>query len=64
MTLFRTAQARALTEGRAYVLPDDIQALAIPVLAHRMMLDTKTRYGGLTGTQMIEEALTAIPVPR
>jgi len=29
-----------------------------------MMLDTKTRYGGLTGTQMIEEALEAIPVPR
>ncbi len=64
LTLFRTAQARALTEDRAYVLPDDIRALAVPVLAHRMMLDTKTRYGGLTGTQMIEEALAAIPVPR
>jgi len=64
LALFRTAQARALTEGRAYVLPDDIHALAVPVLAHRMMLDTKTRYGGLTGTQMIEEALAAIPVPR
>ena len=62
--LFRTAQARALIEGRTYVLPDDIHALAVPVLAHRMMLDTKTRYGGLTGTQMIEEALAAIPVPR
>ena len=64
LTLFRTAQARALTEGRGYVLPDDIHALAIPVLAHRMMLDTKTRYGGLTGVQMIEEALQTIPVPR
>ena len=64
LTLFRTAQARALTEGRDYVLPDDVRALAIPVLAHRMMLDTKTKYGGVSGAQMIEEALEKIPVPR
>ena len=64
LTLFRTAQARALTQGRDYVLPDDVRALAIPVLAHRMMLDTKTKYGGISGAQMIEEALEKIPVPR
>jgi MoxR-like ATPase len=64
LTLFRIAQARALTEGRDYVLPDDIHALAVPVLAHRMMLDTKTKYGGVSGVQMIEEALAKIPVPR
>ena len=64
LTLFRTAQARALTEGRDYVLPDDVRALAVPVLAHRMMLDTKTKYGGISGAQMIEEALGKIPVPR
>ena len=64
LTLFRTAQARALTEGRDYVLPDDVCALAVPVLAHRMMLDTKTKYGGISGAQMIEEALGKIPVPR
>jgi len=64
LTLFRTAQARALTEDRDYVLPDDVHSLAVPVLAHRMMLDTKTRYGGVSGAQMIEEALEKIPVPR
>jgi len=64
LMLFRTAQARALTAGRDYVLPDDVHALAIPVLAHRMMLDTKTRYGGMSGAQVIEEALQKIPVPR
>ena len=64
LTLFRTAQARALTEGRDYVLPDDVHTLAVPVLAHRMMLDTKTKYGGISGAQMIEEALQKIPVPR
>ncbi len=62
MTLFRTAQAR--TEGRSFVLPDDIQALAVPVLAHRMLLDTRARTSGLSGTQMIEEALATVPVPR
>jgi len=64
LTLFRAAQARALAEGRDYALPDDVQALAVPVLAHRLMLDTKTRYSGLTGAQVIEEALESIPVPR
>jgi len=64
LTLFRTAQARALTEGRDYVLPDDIHALAVPILAHRMMLDTKAKYGGVSGVQLIEEALGKIPVPR
>ena len=46
------------------LLPDDVRALAVPVLAHRMMLDTKTKYGGISGAQMIEEALEKIPVPR
>ncbi len=64
LMLFRTAQARALTEGRSFILPDDIQALAVPVLAHRMLLDTRARTGGLSGIQMIEEALATVPVPR
>jgi len=64
LMLFRTAQARALMEGRSYVLPDDIHALAVPVLGHRMMLDSKTKYAGLTGTQIVEEALEKVPVPR
>ena len=64
LTLFRAAQARALTEGRDFVLPDDIHALAAPVLAHRMMLDTRTKYGGLSGVGLIEEALAAVAAPR
>jgi len=64
LALYRTAQARALLEGRDYTLPEDIRALAVPVLAHRMMLDTKARYGGVMNSHLIEEALEKTPVPR
>ena len=57
-------QARALLEGRDYALPEDIRALAVPVLAHRMMLETKARYGGVINAHLIEEALEKTPVPR
>ena len=64
LALYRTAQARALLESRDYTLPEDIRALAVPVLSHRMMLDTKARYGGVTNAHIIEEALEKTPVPR
>ena len=64
LTLYRTAQARALTEGRDFTLPEDIRALAVPVLSHRIQLDTKAKYGGLLPAQIIEQALASVPVPR
>ena len=64
LMLFRTAQARARLEGRDFVLPEDVRALAVAVLAHRIMLDTKARYGGVQTSQLIEEALEETPVPR
>ena len=64
LALYRTAQARARIEGRDHVLPEDVRALAVPVLAHRMLLDTKARYGGVLNQHLIEEALERIPVPR
>jgi MoxR-like ATPase len=64
LALYRTSQARALLEGRDYALPEDIRALAVPVLAHRMMLETKARYGGVINAHLIEEALEKTPVPR
>ena len=64
LTLYRTAQARAFLEGRDYVLPEDVTALATPVLAHRILLDTKARYSGLLASQIIEEILGSVPVPR
>jgi len=64
LALYRTAQARACIECRDYVLPEDIRALAVPVLAHRIMLDTKAKYGGLRPHNIIQEALEKVPVPR
>ena len=46
LTLYRTAQARALLEGRDYVLPDDVRAMAVPVLAHRIQTGNQSKYGG------------------
>ncbi|MCZ7648561.1 MAG: MoxR family ATPase [Planctomycetota bacterium] len=64
LALFRCAQARARMSGRAHVLPEDVKLLAAPVLAHRVQLETKARYGGLTPAQLVEEALGKVPVPR
>ncbi|MDQ3813614.1 MAG: MoxR family ATPase, partial [Armatimonadota bacterium] len=43
LALYRTAQARARLAGRDHVLPEDVRSLALPVLAHRLMLDTKAK---------------------
>ena len=64
LILYRVAQARAWRDGRDFVLPEDVQSLAIPVLAHRLVLDTKARYGGVENQTIIEELLESTPVPR
>ncbi len=64
LTLYRTAQVRAFLECRNYVLPEDVKALAVPVLAHRMLLDTKAKYGGILPQQIVEELLEKTQVPR
>jgi MoxR-like ATPase len=64
ITLYRTAQARAFVHGRDYVTPDDIQDLAKPVLAHRMVLTERARYGGMGVDTVIAGLLDEVPVPR
>jgi MoxR-like ATPase len=48
LALHRAVQARALLQGRSYVLPDDVKALAVPVLAHRLILTSQARLRGET----------------
>jgi len=62
--LYRAAQASAMLRGRDYVVPEDVRELAAPVLAHRIVLDTKAKYGGLRNDQIIQEAMEKTPVPR
>jgi MoxR-like ATPase len=64
LTLFQAAKARALLEGRTFVLPDDIKVLAQPVLAHRLQLQLQARYSGRRKPELIQELLQQLPVPR
>jgi MoxR-like ATPase len=63
LALYRTAQARAAMDGREYVLPDDIKALAIPTMAHRVILGPGARLRDLNAQQVVEEILRGVPVP-
>lgn len=61
--LYRTGQARAAMFGRDFVLPDDVKALAMPVLAHRVILGPAARLRDLTADQILQEILSSVPVP-
>ncbi len=63
IALLRVAKARALAEGRDYVLPDDVKAIAAPVLAHRLILAPEARSAGLTAEEIVGEAVEQTPVP-
>jgi MoxR-like ATPase len=63
LALFRTAQARALLQGRDYVLPDDVKYMAEPVLAHRLILRSKEQSEDRTGRSFVAELLETVPVP-
>ncbi len=63
LALFRTSQARALLEGRDYVLPDDVKVLAGPALAHRTLLSSTGQSQGKDGHTSIAEILETVPVP-
>jgi MoxR-like ATPase len=63
LTLMRIAQAIALFEGRAFVSPDDVQAIAAPVIAHRIMLDPQSRFSGLTAAGIVDDVLKKVPAP-
>ncbi len=63
LALFRTIQARALLEGRDYVLPDDVKYMASHVLAHRLILRSKEQSEDRTGRGLVNEILETVPVP-
>lgn len=61
--LYHAAQAYAATQGRDYVLPDDIKYLAPFVLTHRLILGAQTRLRGRTTQDIIKEIVEAVPAP-
>ena len=63
LSLHRAAQARALLEGRPFVVPDDVKALAGPVLAHRLILTAQARLRGVTSAGVVAKALDEVLAP-
>ena len=63
IALMRVAKARALVEGRDYVIPDDLKAVASPVLGHRLILGPDARAAGMTGGEIVTDAVEHTPVP-
>ncbi|MCX5985211.1 MAG: MoxR family ATPase [Chloroflexi bacterium] len=61
--LVRAARARALLQGRSFVLPDDIQHLATPVLAHRLVLDDESRLRQVPPSTIIQTVIVRIDAP-
>lgn len=61
--LYQAAQARAAIEGRNYVLPDDVKRLAVPVLAHRVIVKAETGLRGQSAENIVAEIAGSVPVP-
>jgi MoxR-like ATPase len=61
LTLVHAAQARAFLEDRDFVVPEDVKAEAVPVLAHRLGLETKARYSGVSKEETVREILRSVP---
>lgn len=63
MAIFRLSQAYAAVQGRGYVLPDDIKALAHPVIEHRLILNPESRLRRVTAHKVLADILTEVKVP-
>jgi MoxR-like ATPase len=64
--LFRAVQALALIEGRDFSIPDDVKRLAVPIFAHRVVINTRTTLvprRADTGERIIEDILSQVEVP-
>ena len=63
LALQRASRAQALTVGRDFVIPDDLKALAGPVLEHRLMLTPEAQLTGTAPADVVSDVLSTVPVP-
>ncbi|TAH73865.1 MAG: MoxR family ATPase [Anaerolineaceae bacterium] len=63
LALIRAAQAKAYLEGRTYCIPDDILKLAVPVIAHRIILSPEARLAQTKTEKVLKDIISKIPVP-
>lgn len=63
LTLYRTSQALAAINGRSFVIPDDVKQLAVPALAHRLILGSAARIREVDAREIIQDIRERVPVP-
>ncbi len=63
LALYHTAQSLAAIRGRSFVIPDDVQALIVPALSHRLILSSQTRLHGKELSDVLKELIERVPVP-
>ena len=63
LSLLRASRARAASQGRGYVVPDDVKALAEPALAHRLMVTPEAQLQGIGAAEALTEVVATVPVP-
>ncbi len=63
LALARTAQVLAAVRGRAFVIPDDVQLLIMPTLAHRLILSSQSRLHGKGAPDVLQSVIEQVPVP-
>jgi len=61
--LLRAAKSVAAMAGRDHVLPDDVQDLAVPVLAHRLLVTTESRLSGRSAADIVADVVGRVPLP-
>ncbi len=64
LALAKLSRAKALLEGRDFVLPDDVKSLALSALAHRIVIKPEPWIRGLRGTTVVSEVIRKVPVPK
>src|SRR5437867_11430950 len=64
LAIFKLSRARAVFHGRDYVIPDDVKEIAAPALVHRLIMKTESWVKGTNASQVLEDILKTIPVPR
>jgi MoxR-like ATPase len=61
--LLKAGRASAASKGRDYVVPDDIQELAVPVLGHRLLLSPEAQMRGASVADVLEGLVGRVPIP-
>ncbi|MDL4774648.1 MULTISPECIES: AAA family ATPase [Thermomonosporaceae] len=64
LALLRAARVRAAAAGRSYIVPEDVKALAVPVIAHRLIVTPEAELRDRTGADVVAEVLAGVPTPQ